>query len=199
MSNSDRDALKADLLKVRDENEEVKSKSELYNESSLYNELHSIIGSQVRPDKMPEALRNHYAKYFKDLDKIAAYYEAYSSIYQAAIARVNELKDVIDERRAKYSEMLADYDRNNTQLTADINNFNARARTTGGFQTEDEFDREYQALISRQRKLVADYQALLVYANESNEIIAEYNANVARTEQYAQSINSNISAPTENN
>jgi hypothetical protein len=84
MSNDEHVMLGVSLKQVYDSDEDIREHLKLYSEEDFYDELHSVVGSQVAPERLPEDLRNHYAKYFKDQSKISQYYQQYSKIFKAA-------------------------------------------------------------------------------------------------------------------
>lgn len=194
LSSSDKDALKAALDEVLEGDAELRSHLEMYSEDSHYDELHSIVGTQVATDRLPEILQKHYAKYFMNQSKVVAYFNEYYEPFTTARKRREELETLIKEHRTAYEEMLASYNADNEQLTTDINTFNQKNQSHG-FKTVDEFVNERESLVLRQKKMYERYQALILYYEETNALINEYNSNVARTKSLEEAVNSQAQQP----
>ncbi len=120
------------------------------------NELHSIIGSEIR-DLTPE-LEAYYAQYFDDRAALVAQAETYQAVFQqleaqqdTLVSELNALADGIDSDSARYR-------RNLQVLEADIRAFNQRANS--GTMTRAEYDRERAALELRQQALRSDYSGI---------------------------------------
>ncbi|MBR3378006.1 hypothetical protein IKG50_01615 [Candidatus Saccharibacteria bacterium] len=194
MSESERNELKEPIESIYNTNEDIRKQADLYRTDERINELHSFIGSQVSPNNMPAVLRDHYAKYFSEHSKLAAFYNKYHSIFEEAEKRASELKEQIAEHREKINEMKETYTRNNADLSQDISDFNSRART-GGFGSEEEFITQRQALVQRQTVQRQEYQNLVNYINETNSLISAYNDNALRSSDLYKSVDSNIKQP----
>jgi hypothetical protein len=194
MNDSERSALYNSLKSVYDANEDVRSHLEIYSADDFYDELHSTVGSQIHPDNLPEALRNHYAKYLANQSKVAEYYDGYNSIFKAATERMEVLKAEIDTHRETIQRLKEEYTNENFNLTNDVNDFNARAKN-GSFTSLEQFNSERQSLVQRQTDLRTKYQELQNLVTETNGLISEYNSNIARKTELYQSINSNIEQP----
>ena len=95
--------------------------------------------------------------------------------------------------------LLSEYEAEKNRLNNDIDNFNQRANTPGGFATQEEFNSLHSQLLGRQNELLAKLQTMNAYIEETNKYIAEYNANITRTAEYIQSIDSNSEKPKETN
>ena len=199
MRRYERAELEADLATIHDSDANIKKKLLLYDEASFYDELHSVVGTQIAPDQMSETLRNHYSKYFSYFGSIVSFYNSYSTVYESAVDRANELKTIIEEHSEKCQMLLSEYEAEKNRLNNDIDNFNQRANTPGGFATQEEFDSLHSKLLGRQNELLAKLQTMNAYIEETNKYIAEYNANIARTAEYIQSIDSNSEKPKETN
>ena len=137
----------------------------LYPEDQLDDEWHSRLGTEFG-DLSPE-LEAHYALYFDDRSKVvdlnvkanAAFNELQAQI-DALVTEIDALDPVLDARIAAYEAAVAD-------LNGDVDSFNARAEN-GSFATQEQFDRERNALVARGNALDAEYAAIdqqIVYYN----------------------------------
>ena len=191
MSNSEQNSLTASLQKVNDSNADIQSDMEIYDVSDVRGELHSRVGTQVAPEQLPEDLRAHYAKYFKDPAKVVGFYDRYIAIFKEADAQIKALKALIEERRAKLADMQQEYNAKYNQFDADLDEYNQRRHTPGGFTSTEELRETYDALIDQQKQLQEDYTALTSYIAEINKLVNEHNQKAYRINDLQQSISSN--------
>ena len=175
LSESERNELAPSLQDVFKNDDGIQKSMENYDVSSPDDELHSRVGTQVIPEKLPESLRAHYAKYFKNLPKISALYFNYNTTFEEIDAELTALKEEIAARRRVYETMRRNYDNIASKYDRDLAEYNDRRRTPGGFATEAEFRAAYEALVDSNKQMQADYSALLTYINELNTLVYEYN------------------------
>lgn len=191
---SEQNALRESLNSACDANEDIRKHLELYGEDERLNELHSVVGTQISPNEMPEKLREHYAKYFSEHSKIAKYYNDYHAVFVEADNKIKTLKTQIAEHREKIQVMKSEYMAANAALSQDINDFNSRSRS-GGFTSQEQFITERHALLDRQEAQRVAYQNLTDYISETNLLISEYNSSALRATDLYNSIDSNIKQP----
>lgn len=130
-----------------------------------HNELHSILGSEVR--SLSPELEAYYAQYFSDRSAVVSLAERYQSVFdglktqqESLVGEINALADRIDEQGSAYK-------RNLQVLTSDIQSFNARA--SSGSMSRSQYDSERAALEQRQEAMRREYDAI-------QELIASYEA-----------------------
>ena len=130
-----------------------------------HNELHSILGSEVR--SLSPELETYYAQYFSDRSAVVSLAEKYQAVFnelktqqESLVNEINALADRIDEQGSLYK-------RNVQVLTSDIQEFNARA--SSGTMSRAQYDAERAALERRQDALRGEYDAI-------QELIAIYEA-----------------------
>ena len=148
------DKLTADTAKNL-KNERLKSTIAEYqanDPSSVPNELHSILGSEVRD--LPAGLEKHYKQYFTDRSKIVAYAEDYERAFAARKQQIESLAADLERRRAEI-------ERRNAALT----------RESAALQTE------FQRLNQERNSLSA--QEFQSQANAYNADVQTYNSEVA--------------------
>lgn len=150
-------------------------------------ELYALLGSEVA--ELPAVLEEHYAGWFADRAATTSLYASATAVFRDFDARLvaleddlDELGDVIDADRERYADE-AD------ALTADIEDFNARADTPGAFATEAEFEEERAEIIARQEALEADRIALNDAVDRYNELLAELEALNAEAAELNRAIN----------
>ena len=190
MSESERTELSIELNKIYDSNQAVRDDMEAYKNKRDINEMHSIVGQTVQPDDLPEKLRTHYAKYFKDHAKVVKYYAMYSTQFKQMRQRIAELKTIIDEKRKTYKALLDDYEAFRVKFESDLNEFNACANTAGCFASVEEFAAKREDLVSRKEQMSVKHKEIQAHLKDINSDIGEYNKLVVRNSDLQDSINS---------
>lgn len=168
--------------------ERIKNTVENYRKkdaSVVPNELHSILGSEVR-DLSPQ-LEAYYSKYFRDRKKVVAYSEQYEQVF-------TDLKREQDRYVSRLEEIKAE--------------FNGKLAQLNGFEAERvKFKSELDALRNQDRineynSRVDDYNQLVVQRNslvpalkalsaESEDIVNKYNNSVVVYQGLIQAIDAN--------
>ena len=133
------------------------------------NELHSLFATETR-NLSPE-LENYYEKYFSDRGKVVEIYQKYSQVFSDLETKAATLQDELKAKKTNIDSLTADYESQQKTLVSDIDSFNERAKTTGGFGTESEFELARETLINRQNSLKN-------IADQINGLIDEYNSGV---------------------
>jgi len=137
------------------------------------NELHSIIGTEVA-DLAPD-LEQYYAQYFSDRAALVALHIASNAVFERIEAQTATLVAEIDQLKVDIEADLGTYNAGYDQLNLDIEEFNRRA-DAGEFDSQQQFDNERAALISRQ----ADLDALFTSIKTRE---ASYNAKIEQLSQ----------------
>ncbi len=152
-------------------------------------ELYVRAGTEIK--NLPAKLEDHYAKVFKDQDKIVDFYEKYISVFNEIADELERLGDDLDRVGNEVDSLKADYEHRIEQLKADVISFNACAEVSGCFKSETEFYKRRKELIKNQETLDGLYQELADLVDEYNGIVKEYNENVLKSQDINQKINSN--------
>jgi hypothetical protein len=137
------------------------------------NELHSIVGTEIA-DLSPE-LEQYYSQYFDGRASVVALNTSSSAVFKKIEEQTAALVAEIDQLKLDIEADLDDYNSGYDQLNLDIEDFNRRA-DAGDFETQQQFDSERAALLSRQATLDALFGTI-----ETRE--ATYNAKVAQLTQ----------------
>ena len=191
LGNDKKEALRADLEKAYDENESVREVMQAYDDHKETNELHSVVGQVVHPDKLPESLRKHYAKYFTDHDKVVSYHDKYNEPLKKVEQRMNELKAEILTRQNVLKSMQDAYLTVSGQLDKDVKEFNACAETPNCFTSEAQFDNTRQGLLAREQQLSVKAAEIQTYLDELNGLIEEYNNHAIHNLELQESMKTN--------
>ena len=156
-------------------------------------ELHSIIGTTIA--ELPPDLERYYAKYFTDRASIVALNAKYNAVFSQLSRQADELQKQIDAEGPEIKKEQARYDTDLTQLNLDIQSFNARANTTGGFSSQSEFAVARAGLIQRTNALNARQNALNARINAYNALVESLNKIAVHVNKLNESING-VDAPS---
>lgn len=154
-----------------------------------YNELHSIIGTEIAG--ISGDLAAHYGRYFTDRDRIVKYYATYHEVFEGLETQTKELGKELDGLNERIKAASARYNEDATRLKDDIASFNERANA-GGFASQSQFDRERSNLIARVDKLNSDRDAINAQVDEYNSLRETYNATVTQSNELYESIDSSL-------
>ncbi|RWZ79062.1 MAG: hypothetical protein EOT04_02255 [Candidatus Chaera renei] len=155
--------------------------------TQLVNEMHSIFATEVR--SLSPELESYYSRYFSDRLRVVSYSEGYEKVFTDLRAQQDRLLTELNRLNAEIKSRSDSLNSQISQLNADISAFNQRARS-GGFASQDEFNRARAALASRQRALQAERDAI-------NNLIAQFNAKrqeLLALNVQAQSLNQSLSS-----
>jgi len=196
MSDRERDELKSSLNALYASNADLAEHLSLYSNDAFYDELHSIAGTQVDHSQMSPILAAHYAKYFEKQSSVYAFFASYSDLFKTIRARLEELEAIIAEKRASYEAFLNAYEADNAKLNRDIADYNERVKSaTNYFETVEEQKQALAEIRARQAEMQQRYSELLERITDLNKAINEYNANILRTKEYGEVMDSHSKKP----
>lgn len=158
-------------------------------ESERINELHSIIGTEVRD--LPDELESYYKRYFDNRLKTVELYEQYAEVFKQLREESEQLADTLDRMATEIEIRRAAYETASAQLSSDIQQFNRRA-DGGQFASQYQFDLERNALIARSSQLDMEYRILQGMIEDYNSRLAQYNDTAAHLTQLTNSLDSNL-------
>ena len=198
MSQSERDRLTPLLEAAYKANatDELKERIAYYERSQpgeVVNELHSIIPTEVKT--LSPELEEYYQQYFKDRQKVVAFHQQYSDVFQDLVKRADSLFADLEQRSRTIDANSHAYDQDVAQLSADIEAFNRRA-SSGDFTSIETFNAERSQLIVRSNELDARRQQLTQAVNDYNQLYDQYQKIGTELEALNKSIDS-ISGPQE--
>jgi chromosome segregation ATPase len=167
-----------------------------YSETMFYTELHSIVGQRLSSTELPESLRNHYAKYFKNQDKIAGYYKKYRTIFDELTENINrisaevqEWRESVENKRKAYKEHLAYYE--------EIRELHNQRSTNHYYQSGQESYAAYLVVLETYNKVNEEREALNADIDALNDRINELNEYVERSNKLNNIVNSHVDTTTE--
>lgn len=167
---------------------------ELYrkqNPAVVLNELHSILGTEVRvlsPD-----LEEYYSRYFSNRGRIVGYSEQYERAFTERRNAIRSYDSQLENLRAQIDERSAQLKRAEAELNSDRERMN-QLRASGQFAAHDAMVptfnakvRRYNADVDRLDDLVANY----------NDIVLRRNAIVAEEAELVEAIDSRTIVPAQ--
>jgi chaperonin cofactor prefoldin len=154
------------------------------------NELHSIIGTEVR-NLSPE-LEQHYAKYFEDRSVVVGLHEKYQSVFTSLDSRAKQIETELSTLKSEIEQMMANYNASVAQLNTDIAAFNSRAQTSGGFSSQSEFNRQRQSLANRVDELATLRETINTKISRYNTLASELQSINSQSQALNQSIDSTL-------
>lgn len=170
---------------------------ELYNEKERLEELYTRAGTKLRT--LPEKLEAHYAKYFRNRQRIVDFYENYQAPF-------NELKQKNADLKTKVEQLSAEIDRGRNEYTTRLQKFNAElatfnncANTEGCFKAMDVFLKQREALENERVSLENLRQELNRKIDENNTMVTEYQKNQEALGELSNALNSNFNKLEETN
>jgi hypothetical protein len=123
-----------------------------------YNELHSIIGTEVLG--ISDELERYYAQYFSDRDTLVKNYQSANDVLVQVGEEVTALSEEIETLDTKINDDYKKYKDGYRKLNKDVDAFNAR-NNAYYYTSQSAFDRDRNALIARQKKLDKLYKSIL--------------------------------------
>lgn len=191
MSDADKTALVSDLTQVFENNQSLlEPEITIYEISEREEELYVRAGTEVK--ELPLALEEHFAKYFKDQDKIVDFYESYIAIFHEIEEKLSSLLSSINVLQEEINTKTENYETGTATLNAEIEEFNNCAETLNCFSSNAVFNSRRAALISRQQGLKALYEEINALISQYNTLVAEYNENVLHGQALNIRINSSL-------
>lgn len=191
MNDNEKDALKSDLNKVLKENGEILQEDlSIYPAEERFEELYVRAGTEVK--KLPDNLEKHYAKVFKDQDRVVNFYDSYIAVFRRLKAELKALEGELGELNNRIDSMTLEYETRANQYSADVDQFNACADTAGCFSSQWEFDTRRNVLVNEQVALDNMYDEISGLIDEYNSKVEVYNNDVIETNRLNDKMNSNI-------
>ena len=154
-------------------------------ESVVPNELHSILGTEVR--NLSPDLEAYYSKYFKDRGQIVGYSEKYEQTFIELTEQVKtydrdlaELKTRIESNQVEVDGLNSELDRQKNQLDS-LLNAGRTEEYNDSVPAFNELVATYNSLIARTRRMINEYNAIVERRNSiattEQELIEAINSN----------------------
>ena len=191
ISGGEKATITALLKDVLEQNSElIGDEIETYEDSEKIEELYVRAGTPITT--LPLELEEHYAKFFKDQDKIVDYYDGYKKVFRDLMDEIERLDQEMQEIKAQYEAKEQEYEQRANALNAEIGEFNKCAETAGCFNSQWAFNQRRAALVGEQNALEALYGEIERLINEYNIRVEKYNQDALYNQKLNQIINSSV-------
>jgi chromosome segregation ATPase len=174
------------------QDERIKQTIEVYREqdpSIVANELHSIIGTEVRA--LTPELEKYYGRYFSNRSQIVSYSEQYE---QAFIERRNQIRDYdqqLTDLKAQIEALEAKLTQTDQALKAQ-RDYMTQLRTSGQSDAYNAQVPSYNSKVNQYNKDIDELSALIV---RHNEIVQKRNSIAAEEAELVEAIDSREVVP----
>lgn len=175
LGTKEREDINGQLLKAYEsiDNPKLRELIESYEASGgeelAYNELHSILPTQVKD--LPENLEDYFRQYFNDRQKLVGLYAEYESVFLDINRRIDSKKSRIEALRSRIDTQ----ENFIGQLKQQINDINSRMQALRRSNDTEGYNR----LVPRQNALVEEYNTAIHYhrdiIEQHNKLVNEVN------------------------
>lgn len=153
----------------------------------LYNELHSVIGTEV--GGVSAELEAYFKQYFSDRSKVITLNTKYISVFKELSDRATVLSAQLADLANSISARSTNYNNDLEMLNQDISDFNKRA-ASNGFTSQAQFNSQRASLESRVVSINAAREDINGDTDRYNKILEEYNSIVLASKKLYDSIDS---------
>lgn len=160
-----------------------------YDPINRVDELHSRVGTQIAD--LPDALEEHYARYFSDQDEIVAFYDSYITPFRELDKEIQAIEEDLEKIGKEIDEKTAEYYKKAETLSREIEEFNRCANTEGCFSSNAAFLARRNELLGVQDGLENLFNQTNDIVNHYNSLVAEYNSHILRGKELEKAMNSN--------
>lgn len=152
--------------------------------AAVPNELHSILGSEVRD--LPPELEEHYAHYFDDRQAVVALSESYEAVFTKLRGQLDDLQSQIDAAKAAISQTEADLASRKQTLDSEAGHLN-QLKSDGQIAEYNKGVPGYNADVVTYNQLIGTYKSQVA---SYNRLVDKYNDIALEQNQLIQSIDS---------
>lgn len=153
-----------------------------------YNELHSIIGTEV--SSVSGELESYYDQYF-DRQHIVGLFKLYKSEFKKLETKASKMKTQIDALSKKIDKAKDKYASDVKALDRDIVDFNSQAES-GTFESQSQFDSERASLVARADQIKQQQASINLLLKQYNDLIKQHNDIITESNKLYQSIDSSL-------
>ncbi|MBP9738252.1 hypothetical protein KBD20_01045 [Candidatus Saccharibacteria bacterium] len=189
LSQSERDKLDRQLITAAAaiQDEQFKATVDAYKvlePNEISNELHSILGTEIAV--LPQALEDHYARYFKDRSKIVRYTQGYQEQFVSIENQIKSYDQQLAALKQQIEATEATISRLESQLNSDQQQMSVLRRTDVA---------AYNAMVPAYNQTVKEYNVAVTTAqqltSEYNDIVASRNELAATQTELTNQLDSN--------
>lgn len=157
---------------------------ERHDASSVSNELHSILGSEVRD--LPPELETYYKRYFTDRSRVVAFAEDYERAFEDRKQRIDTMADDLQRRRDEISQRNATLEQRGRDLQTEFDRLN---RERDGLDPA-QFQQQAQAYNTAVQSYNLEVAAVSRLIDAYNGLLDDYEALVVERQGLFKSIDS---------
>ncbi|MBL3700351.1 hypothetical protein [Leucobacter luti] len=201
LGEGDRAALSAKLRQEYDElaeeNPELKERMSVYehlSDTAFANELHSVLGTEVR--ELPGWLERHYEQWFKDRGAIVDGFASYHAVFVDLQQQAEDIRAEMTTLRADVEQRKIDYGAAVDQFNADAAEFSARNERFEFSDSPDEFERVRADLEWRRGELEVTLEQLQADIDRYNALRDQLTALSEVSSELDQQLNSDLAPVT---
>lgn len=162
----------------------------LYQEAERTEELYTRVGTKMR--ELPEALEEHYKKYFNNRLQIVEFYENYQAPFNRLKQANADLKAQLDALSVEIETARQTYEARLAALETRIDEFNQCAETVGCFTSQSQFMTERNLLEQERQAVAAERNRLNERIDYNNALVAKYQENQLELGDLSNAMNSNV-------
>ena len=189
MNEEERKSYSELLSQVYEQNKDFLEKElEIYENNERGEELYVRVGTEVK--NLPGDLERHFAKVFKDQDKVVGYYDKYITVFRDLQAELDDLEAEMNSIKMEIEAKEVEYSNRVAQLNAEIDEFNSCAEVAGCFSSQWVFNQKRNVLLGEQNALVSLYEQIEGLIEVYNQKVDKYNEDVVSNNKLNQIINS---------
>lgn len=182
-----------DLAEERPELTERMSVYEHLSDAEFANELHSVLGTEVR--ELPEWLEDHYAQWFIDRSLVVDDFDGYHSVFTELQDRADALNEELSAIRDEVEQRNSDYEAAVEQYNADARSFRERNEAYEFADDPDEFERIRSDLEARSAALDDERASIQGRIDKYEELRQELQSLSQTSDELDQHLNSDLAPP----
>lgn len=160
---------------------------------SFANELHSVLGTEVR--ELPEWLETHYATWFRDRGAILDHFEAYHDVFSAIQKRADAVQSEMTQIREDVTKRKDAYDAAVTKFNTDVEDFNRRNANLEFSDDEAGFWALRAELQDRADALNREHDAIQAQVDRYNALREDLDELSATNQELNEQLDSNLAPP----
>ncbi|UOQ58598.1 hypothetical protein MUN78_07175 [Leucobacter allii] len=161
-------------------------------DTAFANELHSVLGTEVR--ELPEWLEEHYATWFADRGALVDRFDAYHSVFVGLQREADALEEEMETLRADVENRKAEYDHEVTEYNADAEELEAAVPASTAEQAL--LDRRRSTMTQRRADLDATRDALQIDIDRYNDLREQLTELSAISSELDRQLNSELAPVT---
>lgn len=201
LSASEKEALSKQLVaayeELAEDDPELEERMSVYEHLSpaaFSNELHSVLGTEVRD--LPDKLEAHFAQWFEDRSMIVENFEAYHAVFTKLQERAEKLQKEMTKLRDDVEARSDAYDVDVEQFNEDAEEFQRRNEAYEFSDNPFEFQRIYDELGARRAELEATLEELQQDIEYYEELRTELQQLSQTSDELDQLLDSELAPPS---